>query len=125
MGLFSVMDSTNVTLSPEARSGQGKKSEKAVKGEKRGKPYVSPDEIRRKVREHFGRADSKVEISQKAKSMASKKEKVDETPKAPGAIMGNDPNDSITHSKLKDALQSGMVNFSDREKTVLSKILQK
>lgn len=38
-------------------------------------------------------------------------------------IQSNDPSDTVTRDKLKEALQTGVVNFSAHERSVLEKIL--
>ena len=37
----------------------------------------------------------------------------------------NDPKNPLTSSKLKSALQKGIVNFSEKERSILEKILNK
>lgn len=67
----------------------------------------------------------KVKESVKEEIAKATKAEVEITPEGEpfGDIKKNDPNDSDTHEKLKGVLTSGMINFSDKEREVLGKIL--
>jgi|GEM_PF-2068588 len=62
--------------------------------------------------------EGKTGKADKEKLQASKKSE-----KVVGDVQKNDPNDPMTTEKLKGILNSGAINFSDKEKRVLGSIL--
>ncbi len=68
----------------------------------------------------------KIDISQGAKAASENlgEEKVMRVDPALSAIGLNDPNNPATHEKLKSAINSGMINFSPKERKVLANILE-
>ncbi len=90
------------------------------------KPFRSTREIRNKVDQiQAKKAEEKAQL----KASRTKGRKLGMTymeAEAPVGDVGlNNPNDPMTREKLKTLLNSGAVNFGDKEKAVLAKILNK
>lgn len=60
----------------------------------------------------------------KKQEMQAKVEAGEEV-KPPGDVSINDPTDPNTRSKLREAVQMGTFNFSQKEREVLNQILKK
>jgi len=102
---------------PQASSEQPRSEKKAPT---RGKP-VSADEIRAKVAASKSQAPSKLKLGEK--TGFSRYENDSDKGIVPDVGL-NDPNDPATRGKLKDLLSKGAINFNDRERNVLDKILR-
>jgi hypothetical protein len=90
------------------------------------KPFRSTREIRDKVEKiQAKKAQEKSQLRSrqiKGRKMGMSYMEAD----APVGDVGlNDPNDPMTREKLKSLLGSGAVNFGDKERAVLAKILNK
>jgi hypothetical protein len=119
------------------QNGGRRKSKKAAgAGRPKLKPTMSPDAIRRKAQELASQnakpaanvslsKEAKVK-SQEASAKAEKAPEAEENP-VPGNMIlkDNDPSNTDVREKLKGVLESGMINFSDKEQQVLGQILKK
>lgn len=113
------------------RSGEirAAKSQAQLKTRSKGrppKPELSPGEIRDRIEEHREKKAPKGAHNLMAKRAEYEKkiekgEAVDVPP--PGHVGLNNPNDPMTSEKLKGVLSSGAINFSEKEREVLGKIL--
>lgn len=109
------------------RSGNGERSVEArssmIKRDLSNKPSKNRDDILKKL------ADSKKSTFTPSKKAMPKKEEAiakaaeNSEGKIPSDVGLNDPNDPMTSEKLKSVLSAGGVNFSGKEKDILSKIL--
>ena len=90
------------------------------------KPYRSTREIRKKIDKI---QTDKAEAAARYKSKQIKGRKMGMKHMEPDNPVGdvglNDPNDPMTREKLKSLLGSGAVNFGEKERAVLAKILNK
>lgn len=83
------------------------------------KPYVSRQEILDKI----NKSESKKFKPQKVAGKKFGMDFMEETDAPVGDVQKNDPSDPMTTEKLKSMLNSGAVNFSGKEKKILSQIL--
>ncbi len=90
------------------------------------KPSVSKSEILAKLEKAKGPVRKNTKIQGQRFGDGFLKE-VNASPKKEvrGDLKSNDPTDSLTTEKLKGMLHSNVVNFSGKEKEILSKILGK
>lgn len=115
------------------KSPSSSKSKKTVIGRREmiirsasDKPFRSTREIRNKIDKiQAKKAQEKAQLSSrkiKGKKMGMSYMEAE----APVGDVGlNNPNDPMTREKLKSLLSSGAVNFGDKERAVLAKILNK
>ncbi|MFN8369916.1 MAG: hypothetical protein U0T83_04725 [Bacteriovoracaceae bacterium] len=140
MKVFDVFDPGKQTVKPRESSApkDGKLTSAVNKNqisrERREASKLSPSEAEAKIRSHFAKDKDVATISPKAAQM--KKEKVvvvgDELPKPESsaedtAKLGdftNDPESPVIREKLKGALKSGAVSFSEKERAALEDILK-
>lgn len=100
---------------------------------KYGKPSISETEIRQKFQEFKLKKEEEARKAaiESAKHNALKKQEMEdrvaagEEAKPPGDVSINDPTDPNTRSKLREAVQMGTFNFSQKEREVLNQILKK
>ena len=85
------------------------------------KPFKSEREIRGKLDGHLSKSAPK---SRPIKGRKMGMSYLEGDGEVVGDIKKNDPNDPMTKEKLKTLLTSGAVNFGDKERAVLSKILK-
>lgn len=89
------------------------------KGEKnREKKSYSSDEIRKKVNDHFGNKTAATPKATVASPPPPSTAQVDQI------LLNNDPKNPETIKKLREALESGVVNFNGSERRILEKIIQ-
>ncbi len=112
--------------SPEIREAKIGASVKTRSKGRPPKPELSPGEIRDRIEQHREKSAPKGAQNLMAKRAEYEKkiekgEEVDVTP--PGDVGLNDPTDPMTTEKLKTVLSTGGINFSEKEREVLGKIL--
>ncbi len=114
-------------------------SDKVIKDpriKKYSRPSFSESEVKEKIEAHQKEKEAKRLESLKNRAMRMDKSKVlkekEQAVKAgvtqdvpQGDVGKNDPNDSNTRSKLKEAVKMGSFNFSQKEREVLNQILNK
>lgn len=91
---------------------------------------IDQDKLREKIKAKFG---DKALVKKEKKPITSAQDVVEVKTKGGvsnseekdfGDIGKNDPNDQLTHDKLKEVLKSGAFSFNDRERATLAKILK-
>ncbi len=105
----------NEAVSSTPRKGKGPDAPRSQKKE------LSPDEIRAKIMAHKQKTagpSTKVDLSDKVKQKVEVKESI-------GDLNPNNPSDPQTLDRVRGALDMNLVNFSDKEREVLEKILNK
>ncbi|MEE3079007.1 MAG: hypothetical protein VX341_06720 [Bdellovibrionota bacterium] len=121
-----ILDQTPTETIKKAKPQKSETSkEKSFEAKKKAAPErnLSDDEVIAKIKEK----QAKKEAVKKAEAIAAKEKSVNEGEEKDhlleSDVGGNDPNDPSVREKLKDILKSGAFKFSQKEKSVLSKIL--
>ncbi|MAE57278.1 MAG: hypothetical protein CME69_00275 [Halobacteriovorax sp.] len=121
-----ILDQTSTETTKKAKPQKSETSKaKSFEAKKKSAPErnLSDDEVIAKIKEK----QAKKEAVKKAEAIATKEKSVNEGEEKDhlleSDVGGNDPNDPSVREKLKDILKSGAFKFSQKEKSVLSKIL--
>ncbi len=91
------------------------------------KKAPSPDEIKAKIKEKFGKDLTKPKpkaLPEEQVELNSKKGVTNSNEENFGDIGKNDPNSEETQQKLREILKSGAFHFNDKERKTLSNILK-
>ncbi len=145
MNVFKLMDNGVVSTRRRANKATRAPNRKARENSKlnnggfvkRERPSLSRSDILNKVnsiKNEETKQKDKANISKIAqlksnnehKDAAVKSVKLKDGERLPdgmNSIKNNDPTNLVTRGKLKEALKSGIVNFSNREREILNKIL--
>ncbi len=137
MKVFDVFDPGKPTAKPKpsdtpktANQPTSAAAKNQISRERRESSKLSPGEAEAKIRSHF--AKDSATISPKAQA---KKEKVvvgDDLPNPQAEVedpvklgdFTNDPDSPVIREKLKGALKSGAISFSEKERAALAEILK-
>lgn len=112
--------------SPEIREAKAEAKAKSHGKGRPPKPTLSAGEIRARVDAHREKSAPTGAHNLMAKRAEYEKKIEKGEPvevKTPSDVGLNDPSDPMTSEKLKGVLSSGAINFSEKERDVLSKIL--
>ena len=120
MDVFNSVDTRIPTSKAKHPAGQNQSDNSSVKKGSRRK-QVTDQQIREKLAARF--KDAKVDISKKARNHPGKGQLDPEEIQAFSDIGNNDPNNDMTHDKLKKILESGGFNFNEKERAALEEIL--
>jgi hypothetical protein len=130
MGLFSVYG--NPASAPSTAANTKASSVKSSSKNARPAPKrtLSESEVRAKIKQlQGGRAGNTAQISNKAQALNKKSHALKATIRGedhpPGDVAANNPNDPLTHHKLKSLLGGGGFDFNPKERLALEKILAK
>lgn len=121
--VFSTFHSTSTTFNkrPKAAKKLLPRDENGmIKRTLDDKPHVSRQEILEKLQKNKEGRFTPRKVEGKKFGMDFME---DDLEQGVGDVKKNDPNDPMTSEKLKSMLNSGAVNFSGKEKKILSQIL--